>query len=342
MALTCFLQQSILDYLDADNKCLGTKRLQMELNLYALKTFKEVVDQQSFSKAASTLFLTQPAVSLQIQSLESYFQVPLLIRGHAGEIATTEEGRVVYNYALKLEQLRQELFQSMSRSGNRLLITLRLGTCFIAGEYLFPEILKSLQAKYPDTRVALSVLKCERIFQGILSGIFDLGITGVPPKHKALTCSEIGRVPLILFQSPQDQEKPGTASIRNLLHKPVILREKGSGIHKEFSDFLKDQRLSLKHFQHVYFSESNQAMKSMVRAGMGFSMMPSFMIQEELRTGEFVPITLEEGELQQGFYLVYRKQEELPEALDLLVGFITREIKKNLESAPTFLANSEP
>jgi len=304
----------------------------MELNLYALKTFREVVDQKSFSKTAAKLYLSQPAVSLQIQALENYFQVPLLVR-EKGRIKLTQEGRTVYEYAGKLEELKAELLQSMDRHADRIMATLRLGTCFIAGEYLFPDILKSLQTEYPDTRVALSVLKCEKIFQGLLDGILDLGITGVKPQSKALQVREIGRAPLVLFQSPNNALEPGPVSIRDLMNTPVVLREEGAGIHKEFSDFLKSHRLTLKDFRHVCLSESNQAIKSMVMAGMGFSLMPEFMVRQELQSNEVTPIELKEGGLKQGFYMVYRQQESLPELMNRLIEYMALEIFKIISPA---------
>lgn len=304
----------------------------MELNLYALKTFREVVDQRSFSKTAAKLYLSQPAVSLQIQALENYFQVPLLVR-EKGRIKLTQEGRTVYDYAGKLEKLKAEFLQSMDRHADRIMATLRLGTCFIAGEYLFPDILKSLQTEYPDTRVALSVLKCEKIFQGLLDGILDLGITGVKPQSKALQIREIGRAPLVLFQSPNNALEPGPVSIRDLMDTPVVLREEGAGIHKEFSDFLKSHSLTLKNFRHVCLLESNQAIKSMVRAGMGFSLMPEFMVRQELQSNEVIPIELKEGGLKQGFYMVYRQQESLPELMNRLIEYIALEIFKIISPA---------
>ncbi len=301
----------------------------MELNLYALKTFKEVVEQQSFSKAAQVLFLTQPAVSLQIQSLESYFQTPLLIRSHAGKIKPTQEGRTVYNYATKLEDLLHELLQSLNKSTQNSFCTLRLGICYIGGEYFFPELLKGMQLQHPDIRVSLSVLKCEKIFHGILSGIFDLGITDLLPHHKGLVNMELGKVPLLLFQEFTNQAPNQPISIKELLKHPLLLREEGSGIYKEFTEFLKSRQLGLKHFKNVYFSESNQAIKSMVKAGLAFSLLPNFMLQEELRAKEIAPIRLKEGGLQQRFYLIYRKQAELPRSMQLMLDFIQSSIQES-------------
>ncbi|WP_291320753.1 substrate-binding domain-containing protein, partial [Desulfonatronospira sp.] len=95
----------------------------------------------------------------------------------------------------------------------------------------------------------------------------------------------------------------------------------------------RTQRLTLKHFKHVCLSESNQAIKSMVKAGMGFSLMPEFMVRQELQDKEVIPMELEEGGLEQGFYMVYRKQEGLPEIMYNLIDYIALKINKNITPA---------
>ena len=301
----------------------------MELNLYALKTFKEVVEQQSFSKAAQVLFLTQPAVSLQIKSLENYFQTPLLVRGNAGNIQLTQEGEVVYTYSNKLVDLLHELNKNLSKNKYENSITLHMAVCYIGGENFLADILKKMKAQHPNARVSLSVLKCENIFYKILSGIFDLGITGLPPHDKNLSSTEIGKVPLTLFKEYTHQNGDEPVSIKTLLETPLLLREPDSGVYKEFIEFLKSKRLALKHFHNIYFFESNQAIKSMVKSGIGFSVLPRFLIQKELQTKEISPIILKEGELQQRFYLTYRKQDEFSSSMLLMLNFIQDSIKES-------------
>ncbi len=299
----------------------------MELNLYALRTFREVVDMGSFSKAANNLFLSQPAVSLQIQSLENYFQIPLLIRGSSGRIKMTREGHMLYQHASRLDEFQSELLQSMNKSANQFLSRFRLAACFIAGEHICPQMLDTFQEKYPDTRLVLNILKCEKIFQGLLSGIFDIGITGTPPTHNALDKIEMVRVPLDLFKSGKKKNLPDELSIHDLLENPLVLREEGSGVHNEFLGFIKQHRLSLRHFKYICFSESNEAIKSIVKSGMGFSLLPRFMIREELEKREIARIRLKEGSLQLSLYLVFRKQEELPEFWSRVMDFMTSQVR---------------
>ncbi len=300
----------------------------MDLNLYALNTFRIVVDNSSFSKAAKILFLTQPAVSLQIQSLENFFQVPLLIRGTSGKIKPTKEGQALYDYALQLNKFKEDLYQTMHRYSGDFSIRLRLGACFIAGEHFFPSIVDSFQKSYPHTQLSLNILRCEKIFEGLLTGIFELGVTGAPPSDKTLTKKEIIRVPLDLYESGKKKSGSKTISIRQLLDRPLIMREEGAGMSYEFDRFLKSHGLKMNEFRQICVSQSNEAIKSLVKADMGFSIFPPFMVREELGKKELVKINLREGSLDQGFYLVYRKKSKVADHHQKIIDFITREIRQ--------------
>jgi len=300
----------------------------MDLNLYALNTFRTVVDNSSFSKAAKILFLTQPAVSLQIQSLENFFQAPLLIRGSSGKITPTREGQALYDYTLKLNGFKEDLYQTMHKYSGEFSLRLRLGACFIAGEHFFPSIVDSFKKDYPSTRLSLNILRCEKIFEGLLTGIFELGVTGAPPTDKNLSKKEIIRVPLDLYESGKKRHSSNTVSIRQLLDRPLIMREEGAGISYEFDKFLKSHGLKMNNFRQICVSQSNEAIKSLVKADMGFSIFPPFMVQEELKSKELVKINLKEGSLDQGFYMVYRKKSKAVEHHQKMIDFMTEKIRQ--------------
>jgi DNA-binding transcriptional LysR family regulator len=300
----------------------------MDLNLYALNTFRIVVDKSSFSKAAKTLFLTQPAVSLQIQSLENYFQVPLLIRGSSGKITPTREGKVLYDYTLKLLDFQEDLFQEMRTYSQDFSLRLRLGACFIAGEHFIPPILNSYNLKYPKTRLSMNIIRCEKIYEGLMSGIFDIGITGIPTTQKTLVQKEITRVPLDLYESGKNKSRSRSISIRQLLDKPLIMREEGAGMYYEFDKLLKAHNIKINSFRHICVSESNEAIKSLVMADMGFSVFPPFMVRNEVKNKDLAKINLKEGKLDQGFYINYRKKSKIHEHQQEMIDFMIREIRK--------------
>lgn len=281
----------------------------MELNMFSLKVFSAVAEKKSFSGAAEALFLTQPAVSSQVRSLEGYFQMPLVIRSHSGVIELTDVGKIVFHYAGKFAALRGKLLNEIEKQTGKSLMQLRLGVCLIAGMHLIPETLKAFKNKYPSVDVSLKVIKCEKIFQGLLSGSFDVGITGLCPMNKFLIKKKFCELSLTIFEAGNAQKRcKRVASIRELIGSELIIREEGSGTRKSFQEFLNKHHVNMKDFQVITVSESNEAIKKLVMSGMGFSVLPHFIVENELKDGRLSEVRLKEGVLSQSFFVIYRKQ----------------------------------
>ena len=96
----------------------------------------------------------------------------------------------------------------------------------------------------------------------------------------------------------------------------------------EFDKFLKVNNIKMNSFRQICVSESNEAIKSLVKADMGFSIFPPFMVREEVGKKELVKINLKEGKLDQGFYIVHRKKSKIPEHQQKVIDFITRQVRK--------------
>jgi len=281
----------------------------MELNLFSLKVLSVVAEKKSFSGAAKALLLTQPAISSQIRKLENYFRMQLVIRTNSGTIKLTEAGKIVCCYADKFTALREELLRTIEKQTGKSLVRLRMGACFIAGEHLLPGAVKTFRDKHPDVYVSLRVTKCEEIVDGLLSGSLDVGVVGLSPKSKFLIKKKLFQVPLTIFEAGDGQgEYQGAASIQELVGAPLIMREEGAGTRKAFQEFLDKHHVKLKQFQLITVSESNEAIKKLVMTGMGFSILPHFVVEEELKKGDLREICLEDGRVNQPFFLIYRKQ----------------------------------
>jgi len=221
-----------------------------------------VAEKQSFSGAAETLFLTQPAVSSQVQNLESYFQTLLVIRSHSGAIKLTDAGKIVCDYANKFVVLSKELLRDIEKQTGKSMMQLRLGACFIAGTHLLPALMKAFIDKYPTVQVSLKVTKGEDVFQGLLTGSFDIGITGLSPKNKFLVKKKLYEIPLTIFEAGNARKQcERVASIRELIGTPLIMREEGAGTRKSFQEFLNKHHVNMKDFQFITVSESNEAIK---------------------------------------------------------------------------------
>jgi len=158
----------------------------MDLSLFSIKVFLKVAETRSFTQAANDLLLSQPAVSLQIQKIEQLFQTALFIRTHSGRIRLTEAGKKLHQHAEALIGLQQAVLHDMEKFSAGQLREVRIGACCIAGEHLLPLGITAVRELYPEARLALSIVKCEEVFKGLLSGDLDIGITGLAPRNRFL------------------------------------------------------------------------------------------------------------------------------------------------------------
>ena len=281
----------------------------MELNLFSIKVFLEVAEKESFSKAAEAVYLTQPAVSLQIQNLENYLHAPLVIRGHSGKIQLTDGGKILLRHAKKLQKQQRALLKEIEIHTGDSLLQLRVAACSIAGEYLLPGPLAMFGRKYPNVQLSLNIGRCKEMFEGLVSGGFDISITGLAPRHKSLVTQKLVRVPLVVFECRDSVPYPRTASVKELMDKPLILREVGAGTRKEFQKALAKHGVKLKQFQIISVSESNEAIKNLAMKGIGWSILPRMLVEKELQAGVLGEIRFKDWEeLTQQFHLIYRKQ----------------------------------
>lgn len=280
----------------------------MDLSLFSMKVFLKVAETGNFTKAAEALFLSQPAVSLQIQKIEQLFQTPLFIRTPGGQIRMTNAGDTLQKHALELMKLQQQILFDMEKYSPALQYELSIGACCIAGEHLVPLGLEAFRRMHPEACLSLSIIKCEKVFDGLIEGIFDIGVAGLAPTSRYLSKKLLIRAPLILFEVSSGKQPVRKIHVHELRECRFIFREKGSGCRSMFEKFLVKHGLNVKDLNIVTESDSNGAIKQLVKDGYGISVLPQFMIMNDLEAGVFSEIKLVEGTPTQSFYLIHHKQ----------------------------------
>ena len=201
---------------------------------------------------------------------------------------------------------------------------LHIGACCIAGEHLITSGVEAFREAHPNTSLSLSIVRCEKVFSGLLEGGFELGVTGLAPRTRSLGRKLLIRVPIVFFEAQTGQRECNPVPLALLKDRPLILRERGSGSRVELENFFVKQGVSLKALKVETESESNEAIKTLVKAGHGISALPDFMVRQEIDKGVFAEITLLEGQPMESFYMVYGKEESPPLPLKDLMTFILR------------------
>jgi DNA-binding transcriptional LysR family regulator len=318
----------------------------MELNLFSLKVFLKIIECDGFTPAAKCLCLSQPAVTSQIQNLETYLGTPLFRRSPSGKPVLTEAGQTLREYAERIVDLSNDLLFGMEKYTHKPLLDLHVGACFTAGGYLLPPLLKAFKTNGPGKRVTLLITQAEKVFEGVAAGKMDLGVTGREYRSRYFTGEQIAQVPMVIFQAGREISSCGKMKLKDLRSIPLITREAGAGCRVQFQEFLSKNKEKISNFKVLVESESNEAIKNLVKSGYGFSVMPEFMLRSDIEKGLFSEIRLEEGQPMQTYYIFYHKGNSMSQTQREFFDFILRSKEVILNalhcSAPSSLVSSEP
>jgi DNA-binding transcriptional LysR family regulator len=285
-----------------------------------LQVFHAVAKQMSFTKAAETLFMTQPAVTFQIKQLEEHFNTRLFERGH-GRIALTPAGEVVLEYAERILSLSAELDTRLREMTGRLSGPLLIGASTTIAEFLLPPVLGEFKSLHPDVQARLIVGNSETIESRVAEHTLDLGLIEAPSHLPALQtevcCDDELRV-IVAPRHPLARLKSVTP--KQLVPYPYVSRESGSGT-REFTDlYFRKAGIQPNELNVVMELGSPEALKGVVGTGLGYAIVSRVTVERESRLGDLVAVALQ-PRLLRSLSLVYPKERFRSRLLNTFVEF---------------------
>lgn len=254
------------------------------MTLEQLKIFLAVVEHMHFTRAADALYITQPAVSAAIQSLEAEYGVKLFHRigrrieiTDAGTFLQVEAQNVLEQVALTERGLRE--LNNLQRG------ELRIGSSLTIGNYWLPDKISQFKQEYPGILVNCTLANAEEICEETATGLFDLGlVTGdiklALQKHLEQEAVGSDRLQIIVGRSHpwfgQTQ-----ISVQNLTATNWVMRESGSGVQRMFEQALQQWGVNLNELKIVLSLNSSEMVKAVVESGVGAAAIPEVMVQKE-------------------------------------------------------------
>jgi DNA-binding transcriptional LysR family regulator len=225
----------------------------------------------SISKAALDLHLSQPAVSKHIQSLEKYYGKSLIDRS-AREAVLTEEGRLLYRYALEALRLMDEAETALAEMSITVQGALRLGASSIPGQYILPFILGEFSQIYPGVDLVMEIGDTEQITRLVLENKVDLGLVGNQVKERQIECYPCAEDELVLIL-PLNHPLTNAEEIyaADLYRQKMVWREAGSGTRMTVVDWLAQLGVKLEEKKGDLELGSTGAVVAAVEAGLGLS-----------------------------------------------------------------------
>ena len=278
----------------------------LNMNLHHLKAFYEVARSLSFTKAAETLFLTQPAVTYAVNSLETMYDIKLFDRTHR-QIELTDSGRELYTIAETIFSLAEQSDEMLSDYNEIKRGTVKVDATTTFAAYYLPEIYKRFHLKYRDINVINNTGNTKRIIENTEAGLNDIAFVAYDPGNDKLETIEFLRDRLIVIVSPdhpfteKKYIKPG-----DLNGQEMVLREKGSSPRGLLDTFFELHNLR----PHIVFeSGSTPAIKKAVEHGSGISILSYQSVKQELINGSIARIEIADTSLVYNFYLIYRRSK---------------------------------
>jgi DNA-binding transcriptional LysR family regulator len=293
-----------------------------------LQVFHTVARLLSFTKAAESLHMTQPAVTFQVRQLEEYFNTRLFDRTH-NRISLTDAGSLVYKYSDRIFELYNEMENSVREMTGEISGALTIGASTTIAEYMLPSLLGDFKVRYPDVNIHLKVSNTDGIVSMVENNTIDLGVVEAPVGNKNLVVETCRPDQLLAIVPPGHPEAERTSlTFTDLLKYPFICREEGSGTRDVINEYLRKINAGGDELNVSMELGSPEAVKGAVEAGMGISVVSRATIQKELKLGSLVAIRLNPA-LERPFSFVHQKQKFRLRVMEELLEFARNYCKEH-------------
>ncbi len=248
----------------------------MQYTLHQLQIFIEIARQQSITKAAESLHLTQPAVSIQLKKLQEQFDVPLYeVIGR--KLFVTDFGKQVVESAKRILEEIADLEKRTLAFKGHLAGTLSI-SAVSTGKYIMPFFLTRFLQENPMVELRMDVTNKGSVVKHLEKNEVDFALMSIIPPNMAVEKVELMENQLFLVA------KPGAESEDiDLANVPLIFREQGSATRQAMEKYLLDKKINARSSMIL---ATNEAIKQAVMAGLGFSILPLIGLRNELVDGQ--------------------------------------------------------
>lgn len=293
----------------------------MNITLRQLKVFERVARRLSFTRAAEELYLTQPAVSMQIKQFEETVGLPLFER-LGKKIYLTRAGEELYRLSRtiseQLEEAEQLVEELKGTEGGRLVVAVA-STVHYFGIRLLAEFCR----RYPKVRASFKVTNRKGLIQQLEDNEADIILMGQPPEELDLVAEPFLENPLVVIAPAGHPlaNKPKVL-IEELRHESFIMREQGSGTRTSVERFFAERGIPVNSTMDM---NTNGAIKQGVEEGLGLAIVSMHTLERELEDGRVVVLHVESFPIIRRWFLVHRAGKRLSAVAREFSDFVKNE-----------------
>ena len=278
------------------------------ITLQQLESLKALVEEGSYTKASTKLFISQSSLTKQIQNMEDAAGSLLINRGRAG-VSLTPEGQILYDYAKRLIRLRDEARDRIERLKNQDSGHIYVAASTTPATYILPLLLAHVLPIHPEIKVHMQMHDSDEVLQMVLNNQVEIGFIGKETLNMKILSEQLCEDKLVLAVYPGHYlAGQQSVTIDELAKEAFVIREHGSGTRAIFEEFLQQHNGNrLSQFNVICEMGSTEAVKEAILSGLGISILSIFAVKRELEQGLLIPVDVVECSMERHFYIIYRK-----------------------------------
>jgi len=292
----------------------------MNYTLHQLRVFIEIVEKKSITRAAEALFLTQPAVSIQLKNFQDQFPIPLTevvskrlyVTDFGNEIAETAK-RIL----IEVDRInhKTQAFQGKLAGSLKLAIV-------STGKYVMPFYIADFLEQHPAIDFSMDVTNKQQVVYNLENNDIDFALVSVMPDNLKLNHIPLIKNSLFLVGSSHRVTKRKGKKSLIFSDEPLLYREKGSATRNAMESFIEKKNLpSNKKIELT----SNEALKQAIIAGIGYSIMPLIGIKNALLNKEISIVPYTGLPIETEWNIVWRKDKNLTPIAKAFIDYINLE-----------------
>jgi LysR family transcriptional regulator for metE and metH len=301
-----------------------------DATLRQLRALAAVAESGSYTAAAGEIGVTQPAISLQIQTLQDRIGLPLFERAN-GRLIATEAGAMLAATSHEIEEILTETGRQLAamRAGQGGQVA--IGAVSTA-KYFVPFAISAFQQAHPDIEIRLVIGNREEIIGLVRSNKLDIAIIGRPPDDIVLESQKLGDHPHVIICAPQHRlAARARVALADLADATFLVREPGSGTRTLMERHFAEHGLCARIGMEI---ASNETIKQAVMAGLGIAFISAHVIAAEVADRRLAIVPVEGLPLLREWFVIRRPERALLPAAARMYGFLAGQGSRHLPELP--------
>jgi DNA-binding transcriptional LysR family regulator len=292
------------------------------MQIDSLKVYCDLVETESFTKAAQINGVTQSAVSQQISALERTFK-SLLVERSKKQFRLTREGQVLYDYSKEILQTYAALDGRLQELKHIISGTIRVATIYSIGLHILPPCLKKYMQSYPTVNLHVEYRRSNQVYEDVVSNVVDLGLVAYPTKHPELEIAPLRKDPLVLVCHPHHPlAKQTSIKLKALAGQNMVSFARDIPTRKAVDRMLREAGVSVK--QAMEF-DNVETVKRAVEIDSGIAIIPASSIAQEIQQQTLASVAIENGRYFRPLAAIYKKSRVLSPAMTQFLGVLKAE-----------------